>query len=204
MGTGKVGCAYEPALKDLPSCTHKPMEKRSFVSLNALDKQIDHDKALTVHFPVRALNALSSEVNLFGFDHIVSDNSFFKPMGGKTEIMELIKRCDQGEKSSDLLYIARLFPYKGQLKFIEQARPELLRGHTIHFYGSGGRSTPEGRAYVKEIEAAGERRGIRVKVHFLVTKQELLAHVCRAAGQILWPSMDSNPRAGAISAFWHA
>lgn len=190
-----MGCAYKTEKRDLENCKLGREEKGSFPSLEALDLLWDKSKAITVHFPVRALHFLSQEQNLFGFKHIVPDDSFFKPMGMNDDSVNEIVGCFRHTKNQDLLYVARYREYKGQLKFIKQADPALLTNYTIHFYGSGGLDAMN---YMKEIDMMGHSRGIKVAVHHHVSKQTLLQHSCHAAGQILWPSQDSNPRAGEL------
>jgi len=195
VGTGTVGCVYKANLRDLPQCHLDRFEKSALPSIQAIDQLWDKDNVVAVHFPVRALNALTQERNIFRFDTIIEDDSFFKPMGGKGDIAEDMFRCWREEKNRDLLYVARYKEYKGQLKFVQQANPSLLAGYTIHFYGGGAMEDAIGRAYFNSIKTAADARGISVIVHNQVAKTELLKHICIASGQILWPLEDSNPRA---------
>eukprot|EP00951_Prasinocladus_malaysianus_P027846 scaffold251616_cov32-Prasinocladus_malaysianus.AAC.1 len=196
IGTGTVSCAHEPASEVSPQCTDHPLAKHTFYSLDSLDTITDTSKAVTVHFPVRALHALSSEVNIFGYKHVIPDDSFFKPLGGSSETIGWMGQCHKNNKTKDdLLYVARFIDHKGQLKFVQQADAELLKGYTIHMYGAGGLEDATGRRYVLDIQSTALNRGISVSINHQVPKQELLHHMCTAAGQILWPEKDSNPRA---------
>lgn len=195
IGTGSTGCAYRPKERDTPECTIRPGDKASFLSLNSIDRVWDKDNTLKVHIPVRNLQVLNKPRNIFGFDHIVPDDSFFKPMGGEDGLLEQLKRCYREDKKKDLLYVARYHEYKGQLKFVQQANPSLLHGFTIHFYGSGGLGSFTGRKYAKKIMEAAEERGIKVAIHGRVKKRVLMDHACRAGGQVMWPQFDNNPRA---------
>jgi glycosyltransferase involved in cell wall biosynthesis len=190
VGTGTPGCAYVPELRYLPQCSFTPGQKESFLSLHALDQLWDKRNTLKVHFPVRNLVALSQQENIFGFDHIVPDNSFFKPMGEKGGLLAELSRCYRNDKLPDLLYVARYEEYKGQLKFVQQADPALLHGFTVHFYGGGGEAE-----YMQRVTEAAAARGIQVKLHTRVSKRDLMSHSCKAAGQIMWSKFDNNPRA---------
>jgi len=190
IGTGTPGCPYNPKLRDLPQCTLKPGQKEAFLSLHALDQLWDKKRTLKVHFPVRNLRVLNMPENIFGFDHIIPDNSFFKPMGEKGGLLSGLRRCYRHDKQADLLYVARFQEYKGQLKFLQQADPALLRGFTVHFYGSGGEAE-----YLRRIAETAAGRGIAINLHSRVSKQTLMAHSCHAAGQIMWSQFDNNPRA---------
>lgn len=196
VGTGNVACAYKPFLRDLPQCKVDRLDKAALPSIQALDHTWDKENVVAVHFPVRALNALTLENNIFGFNTIIEDDSFFKPMGGKGEIADEMNGCHRRRKSSDLLYVARYKEHKGQLKFVEQADPFLLRGYTIHFYGGGATDDAAGKTYYNAIIATARSKGIRVQLNNHVAKSDLMHHMCTAAGQILWPKEDSNPRAG--------
>lgn len=117
---------------------------------------------------------------------------------GNDDATKVITGCYGQERTKDLLYVARYQKYKGQLKFLLLADPGLLRGYTIHFYGGDKVGDDKiAQAYVKSIEEAAERRGIKVQLHSRVSRSTLLRHVCVASGQLLWPSTDQNPRAGA-------
>eukprot|EP00873_Tetraselmis_striata_P004326 jgi/Tetstr1/424590/TSEL_015115.t1 len=195
IGTGSVGCALVPKLRDTPECTSRPGDKTSYLSLNSIDRLWDKENTLKVHIPVRNLQELNMPRNIFGFDHIIPDNSFFKPMGGNDDLLNSLKRCWRNDKKKDLLYVARFQEYKGQLKFVQQADARLLRGFTVHFYGSGGHEKFTGRKYVRQIEETAQARGIKVIVHGRVRKEALMEHACRAGGQVIWPYFDNNPRA---------
>lgn len=194
VGTGHVSCAYKTHLRDLPYCKQPLGTKEAFPSLLAIDQLWKQAEVVSVHFPVRSLLYLSEKHNIFKFDTIIPDDSFFKPMGGK-DLGEDFDGCHLRQKSTDLLYVARYRAYKGQLKFLQQADPTLLGGHTINFYG-GGAHEPGGPEYVAQLQAVAEERGISIIVHNHVPKTVLLQHICTAAGQNLWPEVDANPRAG--------
>ena len=198
VGTGNVGCVYKPSLRDLPQCDMGRLEKRALPSIEALDRVWDTNRTVKVHFPVRALQALTREANVFGFDTIIEDDSFFKPMGGRGEASDTIKNCYRNAKKSDLLYVARYKEYKGQLKFLSQADPALLTGYTIHFYGGGANEDAVGERYFRAISRTARAKDIRIVMHKHVEKENLLKRICTASGQILWPMEDSNPRAGAL------
>lgn len=114
------------------------------------------------------------------------DDSFFKPMGSDIETAKELSDCFRRHRANDLLYVARFKNYKGQLKFLQQADPSLLEGFTMHFYSSGKVEGEEAEAYLKAVEGTALTKGINIHVHFRVPKATLMAHACRAAGQILW------------------
>jgi len=194
IGTGSISCVYKNNLESLPQCNVTRMEKHSLPSLEAVDLVWNKDKVIRrVHFPVRTLKSLKADQNLFQFDTIIDDNSFFKPMGDKGLELDM-KSCADSPKQKDLLYVARYKDYKGQRRFLERADPKLLEGYTIHFYG-GAFYDEASQTYFDGLSRTAEERGIRVEVNKHVDKSVLMAHICRAAGQILWPLEDNNPRA---------
>jgi len=191
VGTGDMGCTYNSKLKINGTCDISRRNKDSMPSLHGLERAWTPETTV-VHFPIRTLNALSAEKNLFNVSCVIPDNSFFKPVSDEGGSGELAS-CHSVPKVKDLLYVARFKKYKGQLKFLVHADPQLLDGYTVHFYGA--LSGPLSEDYIASLEETAHSRGITIRVHRHVSKAVLMEHICRSTGQILWPALDNNPRA---------
>jgi len=143
----------------------------------------------TVHFPIRRLKALRAANNKFNFTKVVEDDTFMKPLA-RSSVMFLRRKCAEAKKrSNDLLYIARLKDFKGQLQFLRRIDPSLLKGLTMHFYGAGA------PRYTEKLHQVAKERGISAVVHGMVPKSDVLAHICRARGVVHYAKSDLNPRA---------
>lgn len=189
VGGGNANCAKYR--NSFGGCSLHSLDPRRYPTLWDMKKLV-RPGAVTMHFPVRRLNVFTK--NALRWDHVVQDDSFFKPLGdSKGDGPSSLKHCASEPKKHDLIYIARYKPYKGQLGFLHTADPALLKDFTVHFFGS---SYHENNTwYPREIERVAQAKGIRVKVHASVPKGQLMAQVCRSSGGLLWTSNDNNPRA---------
>lgn len=172
------------------ACVARRKAKERFPSLAAL-MQVPwlRNDTLIVHIPVRRVKALRN--NYWGFDQVIHDHTFMKPL--QQESVLGMRDCHAHDKVNDLIYVGRFDkPEKGQAAFLKRADPDLLAGFTVHFYGA---KVSAGREAIVALQELAVRRGIRVQVHGEVPKRELLAHVCRAAGQLHYAMRDDNPRA---------
>jgi len=77
---------------------------------------------------------------------------------------------------------------KGQLNFIRQADPKVLKGYTVKFFGR--HQNPD---YAAEAKALATQKGIKVSFPGEVSKEQLTRQMCEAQGIITF-SMDKNPR----------
>mmetsp|Transcript_35537 Transcript_35537/g.100592 ORF Transcript_35537/g.100592 Transcript_35537/m.100592 type:complete len:485 (+) Transcript_35537:171-1625(+) len=139
-----------------------------------------------VHVPISTLSALNAE-NVFGFQRIIGDETFLKPVG--REAAARLALCIDKQKENKLLYIARYRPTKGLVWFLEGIDPTLLKGYSIHVYGEVDSPRLKGRA-----QAIAKLRGLPVVFHAEVPKAKLLQELCSASGVIHYAMQDKNPR----------
>eukprot|EP00951_Prasinocladus_malaysianus_P000219 scaffold1647_cov32-Prasinocladus_malaysianus.AAC.1 len=72
---------------------------------------------------------------------------------------------------------------------------EEFKGFTLHFYGEEPSREQEMINVKAALEHIASERGIKVVVHRYTPHERLLAHLCRARGNVVFPRSDMNPRA---------
>mmetsp|Transcript_29349 Transcript_29349/g.82772 ORF Transcript_29349/g.82772 Transcript_29349/m.82772 type:complete len:468 (+) Transcript_29349:335-1738(+) len=179
VGSGKIMAARPERCGQDPLCTARFIALRHTLQLPWVQSA-----TRIVHFPIRTLPPLT-ENQVFGFDAVIDDNSFPKPVSNCAAAT--LQACSGVEKGRELAYVARMTAGKGQLRFLETVEPKLLEGTTVNLFGRA-----DSRAYVQQLKSTAAKRGIAIAVGKL-SKNALFKRLCRAAGLVMM-SDDSNPR----------
>eukprot|EP00192_Tetraselmis_astigmatica_P004885 CAMPEP_0117680758 /NCGR_PEP_ID=MMETSP0804-20121206/18553_1 /TAXON_ID=1074897 /ORGANISM="Tetraselmis astigmatica, Strain CCMP880" /LENGTH=436 /DNA_ID=CAMNT_0005490337 /DNA_START=86 /DNA_END=1396 /DNA_ORIENTATION=+ len=132
-------------------------------------------------------------------DHIVWDSSYPKPVDLEQEttrkglsLESWWQRCANTPKNNELLYIARILDWKGQVDFLKRIDPDLLKGYTLTMI-----SKPPPTAQQRQmLESLGHSRGIDIRVHpgIVSDRLQLLSRLCAAKGLVHYARKDANPR----------
>eukprot|EP00873_Tetraselmis_striata_P023895 jgi/Tetstr1/444159/TSEL_032053.t1 len=165
---------------------------------DALSKPWISKGATTVwHFPIIRHEEIDRNKvfpRVFPDFRVMRDGAWVKPVE-REALEQWTDWCREQPRKNDLLYIARWHGWKGQLDFIENVDPSLIRGYTVHFYSSvHASSKPDSQPSL--VEKIAKRRGIKVVIHKRPQTQEVVArHSCSAKGLIHFARKDANPRA---------
>jgi hypothetical protein len=165
--------------------------------LDAINRPwVDKKKTTVWHFPISRREEIDHNQvfpSVFRNFQVMRDGDWVKPVQ-REGLSEWIDWCRQQPKKNDLLYIARFHGWKGQLDFMNNADPKLLKGFTVHFYSSvNGRKSPD--SIPSLIEKTADKRGINVVVHWKKQPQKKVAyHSCFAKGLVHFARVDANPR----------
>jgi len=153
----------------------------------AVHKPWVRDDTWVAHIPVSNVRELV--LNEYGFDSVVHDYEFLKPVS--PSVLEGIGECSRASKEDVLVYPARFseHDHKGQAHFLQHISPRDLDGFAVEFYGFGNK--PE---VFDSLLTIARERNITARVLGQVSQEELLRAMCRAKGVVLCPRHDSNPR----------
>mmetsp|Transcript_22461 Transcript_22461/g.62304 ORF Transcript_22461/g.62304 Transcript_22461/m.62304 type:complete len:614 (+) Transcript_22461:94-1935(+) len=137
---------------------------------------------LVVH--IRSPSPPKPPAGLFHIDVSIDTTSFVKPVSRCAREILFTSRRTYPE---NFVYVGKLTPSKGQLRFLKTVDPRMLIGTAVHFYGDDSNKAEKEAIF----QVAAERK-IDINVHGMVSKLELFWAMTGSKGMIMFGE-DKNP-----------